>query len=700
MKLDYRASIVLAWSLLAGSAALAQGRLERFEEIPGVKEFTGSLIARPMPVDLLAERLQGDDWRAEQMLRHARAALAATTLRYYPEVDEYILRIPVGMDENSYAAQLLRTGAYQYVHPNYRVYPCLSPNDPSFGSQWHHFKIESPRCWDQFRGSASVVAAVCDTGIDLAHPDLAGRLVSGYNSVTQLPQALGGQVTPVHPHGTHVAGIIGAVGNNSIGVSGVNWDVRIMPIRVSDVSSGSASYEQLTRGARWAAENGAKVINTSYSGVDGATIETTGAYCRGLGAVYLYAAGNDNRNLSGFDHPNVTVVGASTSTDGKASFSAYGLGIDVFAPGTGILSTTPGNSYAAWDGTSMATPVAAGVCAMMLAAKPGLTPGTVEDLLESGCDDLGTPGNDSFYGWGRVNVYRSVAQAVSTIKQAPANGFFYERVTRKGTWPEAQTGAAARSVYGVAGRLACLTSATLNSWVVANFESEFVRGHWLGGTQPAGSGEPAAGWSWVSGAPWSYNNWSPGQPDNAAGVENSLEFFIGGVLGSWNDVNGATASTSSGAGYFVEYPVPPPSTVSGTVLLQRYLPAPAGQQITITVRPNGGAIVETQTVTLGSGGTFAFVTPWKGNLTLGFKGVRWLRKAYVATLGAGNLSGIAVSLVNGDVNSDNRVDSDDFDEIVSNFGASGTWADLDGSGTVDSDDFDIVVAVFGTQGDP
>lgn len=692
--------MALALALIGGSRALAQGKLELFDEIPGVREFTGTLIVRPLPAELLAERLGGDAWRAEQTLRRARAALASTTLRYYPEVDEYILRLPAGKDENSYAADLLRTGAYQYVHPNYRVFPALSPNDPTFGSQWHHFKIESPRCWDQFRGSASVIAAVCDTGVDLAHEDLVGRFVPGYNSVTQLPQALGGLVTAVHPHGTHVAGIIGAVGNNGIGVSGVNWDVRIMPIRVSDSPGGGASYEQLTRGARWAAENGAKVINTSYSGVDAATIETTGAYCRSLGAIYLYAAGNDNRNLSGFDHPNVTVVGASTSSDTKSSFSAYGLAVDVFAPGSGIWSTTPGNNYAAWDGTSMATPVAAGVCAMIRAARPSLTPSQVEDYLEWGCEDLGTPGNDSYYGWGRVDVYRSVAQAVSTIKQAPANGFYYERVTQKGTWPQAQAGAAARSVLGVPGRLACVTSASLNSWIVANFENEFVRGHWLGGTQPAGSGEPASGWSWVSGTPWSYANWSPGQPDNAGGVEDSLEYFIGGMLGSWNDVSGATANTSSGAGYIVEYPVPPPSTVSGTIVLQRFVTSAAGQQVTVTLRQTGGNLIETQNVTLGAGGTFSFITPWKGDLVLGFKGSHWLRKGYGITLGSGNASGIAVSLINGDVNNDNRVDSDDFDQIVANFGASGTWADLDGSGSVDSDDFDIVVAVFGTQGDP
>lgn len=674
----------------------AQGRLVVYQERPGELEFSGQMIARPMPRERLVAQV--GEKGADRLLARARAAVKGMTLRYYRETDEYILRIPFGFDENSLSAYLRGLGGFQYVEPNYIVYPALSPNDPLFGDQWWLSKIEGPRAWDRYTGQTSVVAAVCDTGCDLGHQDLAGRYVSGYNSADDLPQALGGQVTNVHPHGTHVAGIIGAIGNNGVGISGVNWNVSIMPVRVSNLSSGSSTYEYLTRGARWAAENGAKVINTSYSGVSGETIGTTGTYVRSLGALWFYAAGNNAANLSGFDYADVVVVGATDSSDSRAGFSAYGLAVDVFAPGVSVLSTVPGNNYESWSGTSMATPVACGIAALLWSARPSLTSLEVEGFLESGCDDLGPPGNDEEWGWGRVNAYRTLAQGVSQIKQNPANGHYYERVTMPGNAPAASNAAQSRSVYGVAGHLVTLTSAAENQWVLDNLDGDYLRGHWLGGYQPFGSPEPAGNWRWVTGEPWSYSNWNPGEPNNAGGNEDWLEYWFSGTLGGWNDVASTSVSRTSGTGYVVEYPVPAPVTLSGTVVLQDYLGSTAGVPVNVQLA-QGSTVIASYATTTTAGGNWSVMTPWKGDYRILVKASHWLRKYYgTVNLWTSNVSGIVTNLINGDVDGDNSVDIADYALLSSDWGV-GTVGDLNGDGDTDIGDFAILSARFGLDGD-
>jgi hypothetical protein len=153
-------------------------------------------------------------------------------------------------------------------------------------------------------------------------------------------------------------------------------------------------------------------VSASYSGVDNAAVGTTGTDVKNSGALFFYAAGNGGQTWSSFDYPDTIVVGASDSGDGLASFSGRGLGIDLVAPGVGVWSTTMNDNYAAWSGTSMATPVANGVAAMIFAANPNLTADEVQERLYSSCDDLGTTGNDNTYGWGRVNVRRAIEAAL------------------------------------------------------------------------------------------------------------------------------------------------------------------------------------------------------------------------------------------------------------------------------------------------
>ncbi len=375
-----------------------------FFEEPGVLEFTGELIVRPRQDLTPAQRAR------------ALAGLAANQLKHYPEVDDFVVRVPamegpLGIGENMYAAELMGTGLYEYAHPNWMCFPLETiPNDPEFGNQWHHINMQSTLAWDITTGINSVIVAVTDTGIDLTHPDLTNR-VMGFNAVTDLAEIDGGQVNDLNGHGTHVAGCAAAVGNNSVGVAGAGWGMGVMMIRVSDVSGGGASLDNILQGARWGVENGAVSSSSSYSGVNNAAVGTTGDYIKSIGGLYLYAAGNSNSNWSDFDYPGTIVVGASDSGDNKAGFSGYGVGVDLFAPGVSILSSTNGGGYGFASGTSMATPVANGVVGMIWSANPALSAQEVEDILFLSCDDLGDPGNDDYYGWGRVNTFTAVALA-------------------------------------------------------------------------------------------------------------------------------------------------------------------------------------------------------------------------------------------------------------------------------------------------
>ncbi|MBV6458978.1 MAG: hypothetical protein HONBIEJF_02117 [Fimbriimonadaceae bacterium] len=371
-----------------------------YKEVKGQKEFTGTMIVRPR-----------QDINSAAKLR-ARKKLNPYRLRYYVETDEFICKVPSGQTETEFANSLLKSRLYQYAQPNWKLYPIGAPNDPLYPNQWHHGAIKSTQAWDLHTGT-DIVLAVTDTGVDTKHPDLIDLMVPGYNSPDDKAEVDGGDVSDPNGHGTHVAGCAGAQGDNGVGLAGVGWNFKIMPIRVAADAGGGATSEWLARGARWAVDNGAKVISASYSGVDDPNVETTGAYIRSKGAIYMYAAGNDNRNLGGFDHQNVIVVGATDQGDVKAGFSAYGRGVDIYAPGVNIWSTTPGGNYGPSSGTSMSTPVANGVASLIWSSNPNLDADQVQQILYETCEDLGEPGNDDYWGWGRVDAYEGVLRAIS-----------------------------------------------------------------------------------------------------------------------------------------------------------------------------------------------------------------------------------------------------------------------------------------------
>jgi thermitase len=295
--------------------------------------------------------------------------------------------------------------------------PAFTPNDPSFPSQWHLAAISATRAWDITTGSSAIVIAILDSGVEASHPDLAGRLVPGWNFYDNTANT-----ADVFGHGTPVAGVAAATGNNGLGVVGVAMQSRIMPIRVSD-SSGYAYYSTLASGLAWAADNGARVMNMSFAGIAASSaIRTAARYARSHGAVVVAAAGNCGCFDATSETAEIISVSATDPADALASWSSRGNYVDVAAPGAGILTTSRGGGYSSVSGTSFASPITAGVVALMMAANSALTPTQIDQLLKANTDDRGTAGWDPEFGFGRVNAYRAVAAAAGSVvdTQAPA----------------------------------------------------------------------------------------------------------------------------------------------------------------------------------------------------------------------------------------------------------------------------------------
>jgi hypothetical protein len=289
----------------------------------------------------------------------------------------------------------------------------LSPNDPSFHLQWGMSKIDGPRAWFcGYQGDDDIVVAVIDTGVDMDHPEFAGKLVPGRDFAN-------GDNWPDddHGHGTNVAGIIGALGNNTTGVAGVAWYTSIMPLKT--LRGDGFGYTSWSLSAvAFAVDNGAHIINMSLGGVDSSQAfqnAINDAYAEGI--LVIAAAGNCGDQYYGLngcsyqDQPSypgaydhVVAVASTTSSDQQSSFSTQGAYVDIAAPGSYIYSTDADGGYRSMSGTSQATPHVAGLAALVKGAYPDLSPDQIADAMQDSAVDLGTAGKDIRFGWGRIDA--------------------------------------------------------------------------------------------------------------------------------------------------------------------------------------------------------------------------------------------------------------------------------------------------------
>jgi thermitase len=314
-------------------------------------------------------------------------------------------------NEKAVLASLRNNPNFKSVELDRKVELTAVPNDPYYGSEWHLAKIGANLAWDKAQG-AGVTIAILDSGVDPNHPDLASRLVPGWNVYNN-----NADTSDVCGHGTAVAGTAAAAMNNGAGVAGVAGQAKIMPVRIAfkDATTGScySYFSTIANAVTYAADHGARVVNVSYASVPtSAAVQNAAQYLRSKGGLLFVSAGNANRDEGFTPTTAMIAVSATDSADNRSSFSSYGNFVSLAAPGSGIYSTVKGSLYGSWSGTSFASPVAAGVAALMMSANPALDAAKIESLLFSTATDLGTPGRDIYFGYGRVNAAAAVNAAI------------------------------------------------------------------------------------------------------------------------------------------------------------------------------------------------------------------------------------------------------------------------------------------------
>ncbi|MEM0254287.1 MAG: S8 family serine peptidase [Candidatus Bathyarchaeia archaeon] len=344
--------------------------------------------------------------------RRLLGALGLSVIDEIPQIRVLVIRVP-GKALTQVINALRHNPMIDFVEENRRVLVEAIPNDPYYTKQWHLAKIEAPVAWDISVGSENVVIAILDSGVDPNHPDLAAKLLQGYNFYDN-----NYNTSDVYGHGTAVAGVAAAITNNGLGVAGIAWQCLILPVRVTD-PNGYTTFSLLSKGLVYAADYGAKVATISFRIYGGSALSSAAKYFMDKGGLVVGAGGNTGEYCSDQDNPYIISVSATTSTDTIASWSTYGPYIDLSAPGSSIYTTLRGGGYGSVSGTSFSTPLTAGLIALIFSANPSLTPQQVEQILKTTADDLGEPGYDVYYGWGRINAAKALTAAISAAAPLP-----------------------------------------------------------------------------------------------------------------------------------------------------------------------------------------------------------------------------------------------------------------------------------------
>ena len=289
----------------------------------------------------------------------------------------------------------------EYAEPNHMLKAFYTPNDPFFAYQYGPQKVQAPDAWDVTTSNGNIKIAIIDTGVQLNHPELAIKLWPGYNFVE-------GNLNPNDGsgHGTHVAGIAGALTENSLGIAGIAPSASIIPVRALD-NSGNGTLSNIANAITYSTNAGAKVINLSLGSSQGSiTLENAINYAWNQGVVIVAAAGNEASNTLTYPaaYQNVIAVASTDINDQKSDFSNYGTWVEVSAPGSTILSTYTGSYYAYLSGTSMACPHVAGLAALL--AAQGKNNVQIKNTILSTCDPV--PGTGLYWTYGRINANRAV----------------------------------------------------------------------------------------------------------------------------------------------------------------------------------------------------------------------------------------------------------------------------------------------------
>lgn len=376
---------------------------------------------------------------------------------------------PAGADIPAMVADLFQEDNILYAEPDFLVELDAIPDDPQFGSQWHYNNtgqsfgtpdadIDLPEAWDTFTGSDQVVVAVIDSGLEMTHPDIVDNLWTnpgeipgdgidndnnGYIDDVNGIDALDGDVDPSdsNGHGTHVAGTVAATGNNGIGVSGVSWNTKVMPLRVCDITCSSAGIvEAIDYATMMRRDHGINVAvsNNSYGGFFPSFAAQAAIQAHtNEGILFVTSAGNDSLNIdqlptypASYPVPGIVSVSATDDNDVLADFSNFGAGnVDLSAPGDEILSLGLGGTYVYNSGTSMASPHVAGVAALLAGYSPTATTVDLKNALMIGADSIPGLLGSSITG-ARLNAAGALAALPSGL--IGNESYFFDRSEETG----------------------------------------------------------------------------------------------------------------------------------------------------------------------------------------------------------------------------------------------------------------------------
>jgi thermitase len=339
--------------------------------------------------------------------------------------------VSVSSDPAVLAGVLSQNAAVAYAEPNFILKAQATPNDPMYSQEYGlnntgqtggspDADIDAPEGWDlaglaAFPNSGGVKVGIVDTGIDQTHPDLAGKAVGCATSYNAGVTIVNGFCHDDNGHGSHVSGTISANTNNGQGVAGVAFNSPIVMCKALATAAGIGLTSDIANCINWTRRQGVKVISMSLGGGDNATLKAAvqTAYNNGNGVLLVAAAGNDGNATLNYPaaYAEVVSVAATDNKDHRASFSNANSDVEVAAPGVNVQSTYTGGLYMSLSGTSMATPHAAGVAAVIADLNPTATAATLRSKLDAAVDDIGVAGRDTSFGYGRVNLCKAAGGA-------------------------------------------------------------------------------------------------------------------------------------------------------------------------------------------------------------------------------------------------------------------------------------------------
>ena len=383
------------------------------------------------------------DFRPDEILVKLKPGVSAqevgrlhgmTPDKFIPRINVHCFRLPPGLSVDRAAQLLNKNPNVLLASPNHILRAVYIPEDEWFDwFQWGFYNppyrcdVHGPEAWDLETGSEDTIIAIVDTGIDSEHPDLMDKVIPGYNAIDG-----SWDTEDDFFHGTFVAGIAGASTDNFEGIAGMDWNARLMPIKVLD-ATGYGDEADAAEGIMWAVDHGAKIINLSLGTyLQVPVLESAVNEAWNAGCVIACASGNDDTDDRVEPHypsyyPATISVGATNEYDERCTEwdwgyggSNYGDSLDVMAPGNWVFSTVPTwfetlleVPYEFMSGTSASAPFVCGLAGLIWAAHPAWTNQQIRDQIEKTCDDLDLYGTgwDRYTGWGRINAFRALDEA-------------------------------------------------------------------------------------------------------------------------------------------------------------------------------------------------------------------------------------------------------------------------------------------------